>query len=78
MQKEKFTEASEYMLNMLDGLEEDRKSAIKVALIKLAFSVVITVPAIWLIVSEAGFNWKIALAVFLLAWANNISVSRHG
>ena len=78
MQKEKFTEASECMLNMLDGFEEDRRSAIKVAVIKLAFSVGFTVPAIWLIVSEVGFNWKIALAVFLLAWANNISVSRHG
>ncbi len=79
MQKERLTGVSEHMSDRLDRLEEeDRRSAIKVAFIKFAVAVGFTVLAIWMIASEVGFNWKIALAVVLLAWANNISVSRHG
>lgn len=53
-----------------------KKKARKRAIAKLMISLILLGAGAWLVISQTGFNWKIAIGVFLLLWANNVSIDR--
>ena len=61
----------------IDGLlKSEQKKDIKRAIVRLVISLILLGAGAWLVISQTGFNWKIALGAFLLLWANNVSIDR--